>query len=135
MYHYLQSSPRLENLAPGTYSVFVRDKNTGCISNARNVLIKALDCTNEIFIPNVFSPNGNSKNERFKVYGNRIVKIDMKIYNQWGQQVAVVTDRKIGWDGTHKGKPQPAGVYIYVLDAAMEDGSLIKRKGSITLIR
>jgi len=130
-----QSSPRLENLAPGTYSVFVRDKNTGCISNARNVLIKALDCTNEIFIPNVFSPNGNSKNERFKVYGNRIVKIDMKIYNQWGQQVAVVTDRKIGWDGTHKGKPQPAGVYIYVLDAAMEDGSLIKRKGSITLIR
>ncbi|MBK7181432.1 MAG: hypothetical protein IPH89_00055 [Bacteroidetes bacterium] len=28
----------------------------------------------------------------------------------------------MAWDGTHKGKPQPSGVYIYVCDIVLNTG-------------
>jgi gliding motility-associated-like protein len=59
----------------------------------------------------------------------------MRIFNQWGQQVAFLNSQTQGWDGTHKGKPQPVGVYVYALRAVMTDGRTVDLKGSITLVR
>jgi gliding motility-associated-like protein len=59
----------------------------------------------------------------------------MRIFNQWGQQVAFLNSQTQGWDGTHKGKPQPVGVYVYALRATMTDGRTVDLKGSITLVR
>ena len=59
----------------------------------------------------------------------------MRIFNQWGQQIATITDKTQGWDGRHKGNPQPVGVYVYVLKAELVGGKTVTLKGSITLIR
>jgi hypothetical protein len=40
-----------------------------------------------------------------------------------------------GWDGNYKGNKSPASVYTYTLEAKMQDGTDIVKKGSFTLIR
>jgi gliding motility-associated-like protein len=83
----------------------------------------------------VFSPNGDGKNDLLYVYGSYIDKVEMHIFNQWGQQIEVITDKAKGWDGRFKGQPQPVGVYVYTVKAVMTDGRVINLKGNITLLR
>lgn len=69
------------------------------------------------FLPNVFSPNGDSKNDLFTpVLPYRFIdSIDITIFNRWGQAVFTTTDPMINWDGIHmqSKKPVTEGVYYY----------------------
>ncbi len=70
-------------------------------------------------IPNVFSPNGDGVNDILKPYAYRDVhKIDMKIYNRWGQLIYKTQDPDINWDGKIQGTNKLAapGVYYYICD-------------------
>jgi len=118
-----------------TATITVTPRNNGCIATPRTytITVKALD--KGVFVPNVFSPNNDGKNDRLMIYGNYINKVEMRIFNQWGQQVAFLNSKSQGWDGTHKSKPQPVGVYVYALRAVMTDGRTVDLKGSITLVR
>jgi len=89
----------------------------------------------EIFIPNTFTPNGDGNNDIFYVYGNAIMNVKMRIYNQWGQFVFQSMQMTNGWDGSFKGQMQPNGVYVYYIDLVLSDGTTTMRKGTITLIR
>jgi len=91
--------------------------------------------TREIFVPNVFTPNGDGKNDALKVYGNYIRSIDLRIFNQWGQQIFSTTDSTVGWDGKHKGQLQPVGVYTYTLKVVRQDGTTVTKKGAVNLIQ
>ncbi|OQP58247.1 hypothetical protein A3860_07970 [Niastella vici] len=90
--------------------------------------------TDEIYIPNTFTPNGDGKNDRFKAYGNVIAGLTMKVFNQWGELIYETNDMTTGWDGTHKGKMQPIGVYYYVIRIRLTDGNEVTRKGSVNLL-
>lgn len=90
--------------------------------------------TREIFVPNAFTPNNDGKNDILKVFGNYISTIDLRIFNQWGQLIFQTTDPTQGWDGKHKGKLQPVGVYAYILKVVRQDGTVVNKKGSINLI-
>ena len=107
----------------------------GCSGAAQSYTIKVMPLNKDVFVPNVFTPNGDGKNDLLYVYGNYIDKVEMHIFNQWGQQIAVITDKTQGWDGKHKGTAQPVGVYVYVLKAQLSDGRTVNLKGSITLLR
>jgi gliding motility-associated-like protein len=89
----------------------------------------------EIFVPNAFSPNGDGNNDVLFVYGNTIQTMKLVIYNQYGQKVFESRDQHTGWDGTMNGRMQPVGVYVYYLEATLQDGKKVNKKGSITLIR
>ena len=89
----------------------------------------------EIFVPNVFTPNGDGRNDVLLVYGNYIGSIQLRIFNQWGEMIFVSENPSVGWDGTHKGKQQPVGVYVYTLRVVRQDGTIENKKGSINLIR
>ncbi|PUZ26800.1 gliding motility-associated C-terminal domain-containing protein [Chitinophaga costaii] len=90
---------------------------------------------NVIYVPNVFSPNGDGANDKLMVYGQSIASLHLIIYNQYGQVIFESKDQSNGWDGTHSGQKQPAGVYVYALQATLTDGSQATRYGTITLIR
>jgi len=107
----------------------------GCSGIAQKYTIKVLPLDKDVFVPNAFTPNGDGKNDILFVYGNYIDKVEMRIFNQWGQQIAMINNKAQGWDGTHRGNPQPVGVYVYVLKAVLTDGRTVNLKGSITLIR
>ncbi|MBS1566331.1 MAG: gliding motility-associated C-terminal domain-containing protein, partial [Bacteroidetes bacterium] len=105
----------------------------GCkTSSAAKVSARAL-ATN-VFIPGAFTPNGDGTNDVFKVYSNLISTMDMKIFNQWGELIFSTSNPGDGWDGTYKGRKQPAGVYIYAIRIKLVDGTDMMRKGSLTLI-
>jgi gliding motility-associated-like protein len=118
-----------------TATITVTPRNNGCIGTPVTYTITVKALNKDVFVPNVFSPNNDGKNDRVMIYGNYINKVEMRIFNQWGQQVAFLNSQTQGWDGTHKGKPQPVGVYVYALRAVMTDGRTVDLKGSITLVR
>jgi gliding motility-associated-like protein len=89
-----------------------------------------------VFVPNTFTPNGDGKNDILKAYGNYLQKMNMKIFNQWGEKVYESNDvNGGGWDGNCRGQQQPVGVYVYVVTATMPDGRVVNKKGTINLIR
>jgi large repetitive protein len=107
----------------------------GCAGTSMSYVITVTPLEKDVFVPNVFSPNGDGKNDILFAYGNYIDQLDMRIFNQWGEQVYVINSKTKGWDGTFKGKPQPVGVYVYALKAVLSDGRTVQMKGSITLVR
>jgi gliding motility-associated-like protein len=121
--------------SPITGTITVTPKLNGCVGSTKTYIITVKPLDKDVFVPNVFSPNGDGKNDVLLVYGNYISKLEMRIFNQWGEQVELVTSKEKGWDGRHKGKAQPVGVYVYSLQAIMNDGKTIKLKGYITLLR
>jgi gliding motility-associated-like protein len=124
-------------LQPNTsVTIIVRAIGTNaCQNNTGTATAKTLLPDVGVFVPNTFTPNGDGKNDVIKVYSNYVNTIQMKIFNQWGEMIYTSTNPAMAWDGTSKGKMQPVGVYIYVLNATMQDGTVINKKGSINLIR
>jgi large repetitive protein len=118
-----------------TATVTVTPRINGCIGTPVSYRITVRALNKDVFVPNVFSPNNDGKNDKLLVYGNYITRLEMRIFNQYGQEIAFVSNGSQGWDGTHKGKPQPVGVYVYTLRAVMRDGRTVDLKGSITLVR
>lgn len=117
--------------ATAIYTVIVTNQY-GCADTSAGYQYYA---SPNIFVPNVFTPNGDGKNDLLKVYGNQIASVDFQIFNQWGQRIFISKDVQQGWNGQAGGKPQPVGVYVYVLKATLLDGNIINKKGSINLIR
>ncbi|HYF31634.1 MAG TPA: gliding motility-associated C-terminal domain-containing protein [Chitinophagaceae bacterium] len=89
----------------------------------------------QIFIPNAFTPNGDGMNDVLRIYGHIIREMHFMVFNQWGEKIFESRSQSQGWDGTHKGKVQPAGVYVYVIRLTLADGRTEVRRGSINLIR
>lgn len=88
-----------------------------------------------IYIPNVFSPNGDGNNDILLVKTTGVKFFDMSIFDRWGEKVFESLDVLTGWDGTYKGKMAPVGVYAYIARVVFEDGTPRNLKGSITLLR
>lgn len=116
-----------------TVSLIVRALG-GC-QEARSGVVNAKTLTDQVFIPNTFSPNGDGLNDVLLVYGNVIRGMQFTVFNQWGEKIFESKSQGTGWDGTYKGKPQPSGVYIYVARLTLNDGSVVDKKGSINLVR
>lgn len=93
----------------GNYSVTVTDSN-GCEAEAEVEVIE--NCPFTIWFPNAFSPNNNGLNDVYKVIGTNIKFFEMYIFNRWGEQIFFSDNIDFGWDGTFKGEPVPAGMYI-----------------------
>ena len=105
----------------------------GCvnISTAKvNTIVKPL-----ADVPNAFTPNGDGKNELFYVRGYGIAKMNLRIYNRWGQVVFETSTQDVGWDGKFKGITQPMDTYAYTLTVEFGDGTKLTKKGDLTLIR
>lgn len=89
----------------------------------------------DLYTPNAFTPNGDGNNDEFRIYGSLIDKIELNIFNQWGELVFTSTQLTSGWLGDYKGEKQPAGVYVFTAKIKMLDGKELIRKGAINLIR
>jgi len=66
-------------------------------------------------LPNAFTPNGDGQNELFIPYPYRFIdRIEINIFNVWGQLVFTSTDPDINWDGKNlNGKDVADGTYFY----------------------
>lgn len=88
-----------------------------------------------VFVPNVFSPNGDGSNDVLRVRGKGIEDMQFIIFNRWGEKVFETMDVSTGWDGTYNGEPMNLSVFVYVLKGKYKDGKLFDVKGNVTLMR
>lgn len=95
-----------------------------------------------VYIPNVFSPNGDGLNDFFTVYGGVAAKSirSLKVFNRWGGLVFEGTDLPIndelrGWDGYFKGKLMDPAIFAYLVEVEFIDGVVVLFEGDLTLLR
>ncbi|GEM_PF-2794614 len=119
-----------------TYSVTVATEE-GCGGSAGQAITVIPACDPEkVEVPNAFSPNGDSKNDVFRIVGPGSEAIlNMRIWNRWGQKVY---DGPGPWDGSQDGKPAASDVYVYLIKvgcAVPVEGREKVLKGDVTLLR
>jgi gliding motility-associated-like protein len=90
----------------------------------------------DLYVPDAFTPNSDGKNDVFGPIPIGIRSLNFfKIYNRLGQLIYSTNVQKQGWDGTFKGQPQDADVFVWMAEAVDYLGKVIFKKGSVTLIR
>jgi len=112
----------------------------GCID--QDMLNVRVDVDANIYIPNVFSPNGDGINDYVTVFTDHRVRriVYFEIFDRWGNQVFVgkdflPNDPLKGWDGSFKGKMMNPAVFAYIARVELINGDHVDRKGDITIIR
>lgn len=91
----------------------------------------------QLFVPSAFTPNGDGLNDVFKsLYGENVVKYNLRVYNRWGEIIFSTKDKAKGWDGRYKGKPQDSGIFLWFIryNTAADPAEKIM-KGTVMLIR
>lgn len=88
-----------------------------------------------IYIPNVFTPNFDGNNDIFFVHGTGITKIEMIIYDRWGEKLYTSTEQLKGWDGTYKGVLCKNDAYVYLVNFTTLDGKKHTKSGHVSLLK
>ena len=117
------------------YTVTGTDANNCINTDEVEVVVNELEV--ELMIPTAFSPNGDGTNDTFRIANNQYFeKINLRIYNRWGELLFQSTENITGWDGTYKSVNQELDSYIYYIDA-IDKGTQKKQSatGSFSLIR
>lgn len=98
---------------PGKVSLTITDEN-GCQATQT---VTVTDACTELFIPNVFTPNGDGINDTWKIDGlSNNPPIEVRIFNRYGIKLFENTGYGTPWDGKYGGKPVPRGVYYYLIN-------------------
>lgn len=112
---------------PGSYTVRA-STSAGC-SSERELEVLAT-CPMDIFVPTAFSPNGDGKNDVFKLFGRNIKRMDFRVYNRWGETIFRASSLEDIWDGTFNGKPVPPGNYYWHIECVPIDSKQPRRGDS-----
>lgn len=127
------TNPEISFNQSGTYTVILTSFN-GICSDTAMVIIKVGE---ELTIPEIFTPNGDGKNDPFYIPGlDAFPKNSLKIYNRWGNIVYEAAPYNNDWNGIpNKGGigsgKLPVGAYFYILDLGDEKEEI--RKGFVQL--
>jgi len=106
-------------------------------------IAKQAPCTeknqNDLYIPNVFSPNGDQQNDYWEIYtsNDQITILSCRIYDRWGEMVFSITNsNRFQWDGRYKNQDLASGVYVYAIEYKTPDLDIVKvAAGDLTLVR
>lgn len=116
-----------------TYTLTASSRN-GCATKD-TVHIKVVKGP-AIYVPSAFTPNGDGRNDRFRIIPIGISELSyFRILNRWGQVIYSSKNSTNGWDGTLNGIPQPVGTYIWMAAGKAIDGTIMKKQGWLVLIR
>jgi gliding motility-associated-like protein len=102
----------------GNYNVTLKVSNSTC-SYSDSVTVTVSESA--IYVPNVFTPNGDGINDEFRVAYKSIISFQCWVFNRWGRQVYMWTDPTKGWNGKINGKDAVPGAYFYVIKALGSD--------------
>jgi len=120
-----------EQLFPVSLAV----RNTkDCYDTAIHYLKVTRSCY--IAVPSAFTPNGDGNNDYlYPLNAYKATGLYFSIYNRHGQRIYETRDWTKKWNGTFNGQPQPAGVYVWMLQYKDEYGKDIFLRGTSVLLR
>jgi len=89
-----------------------------------------------IFVPNIFTPNGDSENDKLNVVVKNVNTFTISIYCVNGRLVYSSDNPEDQWDGTDmRGEEVEDGVYYYLINAIGENENVYAPKGYVTVKR
>ncbi len=107
----------------------VAESAAGC-KNQDETFIKVVA---DIYIPNAFTPNGDGKNDTWRIsFLDPSISAEVTLFNRSGKVVYHTKAATVAWDGSITGMAQPTGTYVYIVSIP---NSSFRRKGTVTLIR
>ena len=119
----------------GSFTAIVTN-SFGCASDPSTAMVVEVPCEIGISLPDIFTPNGDGSNDKIKPVVPGIHTFSFfRVYNRWGNLVFESTDPNAAWDGSYKGEMQPQDSYSYVIEGYNFRMELIRKQGTITLVR
>jgi gliding motility-associated-like protein len=116
---------------PGHYFLTVqRETHGGC--TALDTLRAFVVLSPELDIPNIFTPNGDGRNDFFRPRYRGAESFSFVVSDRWGRMMFRGNEGSRGWDGlTPEGRRAAEGVYVYVV--VFDEKRVYK--GTVSLIR
>lgn len=91
---------------------------------------------NMIDIPNVVTPNGDSRNDQLIINHGKFSTLIVSIYNRWGDKVTELDGLTMSWDGKSKtGSDCVEGTYYVVVEGKSILGESVSKTQFIHLFR
>ena len=92
------------------------NETSSCNSVEHKIAIKNKNCSCDIYIPNVFTPDNNNLNNTFKpLFHCEFYTYQLDIFNRWGELLYTSKNPESAWDGTYNHSLVQDGVYIWQL--------------------
>ncbi len=124
--------------ASGMLYAIVED-TLGCrIEGTAQLLVRKQE---DVFVPTAFRPDGpDANNAILRVHGRSGTVIEsFRLFDRWGTQIYESGPSRVnssrGWDGTYRGQPAQAGVYLYEVTVRDRTGATRRIRGNTTLLR
>lgn len=93
----------------------------------------------DVIVAGGFSPNRNGYNDKWIIIRPFGTRIEVKVFNRWGNIVYENGDYKNDWDGRGQrnfaGDFIPEGTYFYIVNAIDPSGAIQKFASSLTIAR
>ncbi len=119
-----------------SYTVTVIDQFGCTTSNSINISVIQPTCDeNDVFIPNMFTPNFDNLNDVFLVESVFLASMTLVVYNRWGEEVFNTDQVGEGWDGTFQGEELEPDVYGYYFTGVCVNGFTVQLQGNVTLLK
>ena len=121
---------------PGIATVELVVYNGACADAASfPIIIKKIDTTSIVKLPNVFTPNGDGENDEFMIFVKNPKTVHLTIFNRWGNPIHEITETAPTWDGKINGYLAAEGIYFYEYIIETQSGPPMKGNGYVQLIR
>ncbi len=120
----------------GTYKITLTVVNNDvCQEKLQKQIV--INPSSDLQYPNVFSPNGDGKNDVFFVQTKNLIEFKGQIFSsKSGEKVFEWTDPSQGWNGKINGNDDaPEGIYYFILKGKGKDGKLFVKKSNLYLKR
>ena len=116
-----------------TYTVTVTS-DEGCVG-VDQATINVVEPCADPFLPTIFSPNEDGKNDQLCMYGTCIQAMTLVIYNRWGEKVFESSNIEDCWDGKYRGKYVNSGTYVYKVRYTVFGEQEVVKSGNLTVVR
>ncbi len=112
----------------------------GCtVTDSITVIVEPAPVLTTLFVPNLFSPNGDGKNDELRLYGQRIETMTFQVYDRQGTLLFETNRLEEGWNGKYRNQSLPNGLYLWKISGSFEDGTPLvfegNQSGTLRLVR
>ena len=112
----------------------IRNNTTSTSEIVAKPEIKTKEKESTVLLPNIFTPNGDGKNDFLSIKIGEVTEFSVVILNQANKVIFTSNDPNFSWDGlATNGELSPAGTYVYYISAKDLNGKLLTKYSSLTI--